>query len=57
MANTFFMRNRTIVRIGICREKRLPLRLALEAGNLNTALTISRIPSGSHNFHKEITFS
>lgn len=36
---------------------KLPLRLALEAGNLNTALTISRIPSGSHNFHKEITFS
>ena len=36
---------------------KLPLHLALEAGNLNTALTISRIPSGSHNFHKEITFS
>lgn len=36
---------------------KLPLQLALEAGNLNMALTISRIPSGSHNFHKEITFS
>ena len=40
---------------------KLPLRLALEAGNLNTALTISRIPSGSTQFsqrnHLFMTFA